>query len=76
MNQPETVILKGRVIDLTCAVKGKAMTGTWNNVAEDHMLAVEDVEAFLIEKGADSRNQARLVGTLNKKDKVFHLDLY
>ncbi len=39
MNQPETVILKGRVIDLTCAVKGKAMTGTWNNVAEDHMLA-------------------------------------
>ncbi len=37
-NDPQTVILKGRVIDLTCAVKGKVAMGSWNNIAEDHMM--------------------------------------
>ncbi len=35
---PQTVILKGRVIDLTCAVKGKVTMGAWNNIAQDHMM--------------------------------------
>ncbi len=35
---PQTVILKGRVIDLTCAVKGKVAMGAWNNIAQDHMM--------------------------------------
>jgi hypothetical protein len=38
-NDPQTVILKGRVVDLTCAVKGKVAMGSWNNIAEDHMMA-------------------------------------
>ncbi len=38
-NDPQTVILKGRVIDLTCAVKGKVAMGAWNNIAQDHMMA-------------------------------------
>ena len=37
-NDPQTVILKGRLIDLTCAVKGKVAMGSWNNIAEDHMM--------------------------------------
>jgi cytochrome b subunit of formate dehydrogenase len=37
--QAETVVLRGRIVDLTCAVNGKIMTGTWNNVAADHMMA-------------------------------------
>jgi hypothetical protein len=37
-SQPQIITLKGRVIDLTCAVKGKVMTDSWNNVAEDHMM--------------------------------------
>jgi len=37
-NEPQTVILKGRVIDLTCAVKGKVAMGAWNNIAQDHMM--------------------------------------
>jgi len=37
-NDPQTVILKGRLIDLTCAVKGQIRTGAWNNIAEDHMM--------------------------------------
>jgi len=37
-SHPPIVTLKGRLIDLTCAVKGKAMTGAWNNIAEDHMM--------------------------------------
>ena len=32
-NDPHTVILKGRIIDLTCAVKGKVAMGAWNNIA-------------------------------------------
>ncbi len=39
VNEPQTVTLKGRVIDLTCAVKGKVAMGAWNNIAEDHMMA-------------------------------------
>jgi len=38
-NDPQTVILKGRVVDLTCAVKGKVAMGAWNNIAQDHMMA-------------------------------------
>ncbi len=38
-NDPQTVILKGRVVDLTCAVKGKVAMGVWNNIAQDHMMA-------------------------------------
>ena len=38
-NEPQAVILKGRVIDLTCAVKGKVAMGAWNNIAQDHMMA-------------------------------------
>ncbi len=38
-NDPQTVTLKGRIIDLTCAVKGKVAMGSWNNIAEDHMMA-------------------------------------
>ena len=38
-NDPQTVILKGRVVDLTCAVKGKVAMGAWNNIALDHMMA-------------------------------------
>ncbi len=38
-NDPQTVILKGRVVDLTCAVKGKVAMGSWNNIAQDHMMA-------------------------------------
>ncbi len=38
-NDPQTVILKGRDIDLTCAVKGKVAMGAWNNIAQDHMMA-------------------------------------
>jgi hypothetical protein len=37
-NDPQTVILKGRVVDLTCAVKGKVAMGAWNNIAQDHMM--------------------------------------
>ena len=37
--QADTVVLRGRIVDLTCAVNGKIMTGTWNNVAADHMMA-------------------------------------
>jgi len=38
-NDPQTVILKGRVVDLTCAVKGKVAMGAWNNIAQDHMMS-------------------------------------
>ncbi len=37
-NDPQTIILKGMLIDLTCAVKGKVAMGSWNNIAEDHMM--------------------------------------
>jgi hypothetical protein len=38
-NQPQTVILKGRIIDLSCGARGKERTGTWNNVGQDHVMA-------------------------------------
>ncbi len=37
-NDPPTVRLKGRVVDLTCAVKGRVAMGAWNNIAQDHMM--------------------------------------
>ncbi len=43
-NDPQTVILKGRLIDLTCAVKGKVAMGAWNNIAEDHMMADGNIQ--------------------------------
>jgi hypothetical protein len=42
--QPEAVVLKGRIVDLTCAVNGKIMTGTWNNVAADHKMADGNIQ--------------------------------
>ncbi len=42
--QPETVVLRGRIVDLTCAVNGKIMTGTWNNIAADHMMADGNIQ--------------------------------
>lgn len=37
MAKPETVTLSGKVIDVTCAVKGRTMMGDWKNVEQDHM---------------------------------------
>jgi hypothetical protein len=42
--QAETVVLRGRIVDLTCAVNGKIMTGTWNNIAADHMMADGNIQ--------------------------------
>ncbi len=42
--EPETVVIRGRIVDLTCAVKGKAMTGAWNNVGQDHMMADGNIQ--------------------------------
>jgi hypothetical protein len=39
MKHPQTVVLKGRIIDLSCGAKGKERTGTWNNVGQDHVMA-------------------------------------
>ena len=39
MKQPQTVVLKGRIIDLSCGAKGKERLGTWNNVGQDHVMA-------------------------------------
>ncbi len=41
---PETVVIRGRVVDLTCAVKGKVMTEAWNNVGQDHMMADGNIQ--------------------------------
>ncbi|MFB3060593.1 MAG: hypothetical protein ACE10C_04405, partial [Candidatus Binatia bacterium] len=35
-SQPQTVTLKGWLLDLTCAVKGQIRTGAWDNIGEDH----------------------------------------
>ncbi|MFQ5878258.1 MAG: hypothetical protein ACE5JH_11340 [Acidobacteriota bacterium] len=38
MKKPEMVTLSGRIMDLTCAAKGHAMMGKWNNALnDDHM---------------------------------------
>jgi len=42
--EPETVVIRGRVVDLTCAVKGKVMTEAWNNVGQDHMMADGNIQ--------------------------------
>ncbi len=39
MSKPEIITVSGKIIDITCAVKGKAMMGTWDNVANDHIMA-------------------------------------
>jgi len=39
MGQPDTVSLKGTLIDLTCAAKGNAMMNSWGNTKQDHMMA-------------------------------------
>ena len=39
MKQPKTVTISGTVIDLTCTVKAKAMSGKWVNTKGDHMMA-------------------------------------
>ncbi len=38
MKQPAMVTISGTVIDLTCTVKAKAMTGKWVNAKDDHMM--------------------------------------
>jgi hypothetical protein len=38
MSTPEVVTVSGTIIDITCAVKGKAMMGTWANTASDHIM--------------------------------------
>ena len=38
MKQPQTVTLKGTLIDLACAAKGQAMMGSWGNTGQDHMM--------------------------------------
>ncbi|MCP4404602.1 MAG: hypothetical protein GY801_45780 [bacterium] len=38
MSAPEIVTVSGKIIDLTCAVKGKAMMGTWENTGSDHVM--------------------------------------
>ena len=38
-NQPQTVTVEGWLLDLTCAVKGQIMTGAWDNIGQDHMMA-------------------------------------
>lgn len=38
MAEPQMVTLKGTVIDLTCASKGKAMANSWMNTEQDHMM--------------------------------------
>jgi hypothetical protein len=38
MSEPEIVTVSGKVIDVTCAAKGKAMMGTWVNVDSDHIM--------------------------------------
>ena len=38
-NQPQTVTVGGWLLDLTCAVKGQIMTGAWDNIGQDHMMA-------------------------------------
>jgi hypothetical protein len=38
MGQPDTVSLKGTLIDLTCAAKGNAMMNSWGNTKQDHMM--------------------------------------
>ncbi len=42
--EPETVVIRGRVVDLTCAVKGKALMEAWNNVGQDHMMADGNIQ--------------------------------
>lgn len=37
MAKPEMTTISGKVIDVTCAVKGRAMMGNWKNVEQDHM---------------------------------------
>lgn len=36
MAQPEMTTVSGKVIDVTCAVKGRTMMGSWMNVEQDH----------------------------------------
>ncbi len=38
MGQPETVNLRGTLIDLSCAAKGNAMMNSWDNTGQDHMM--------------------------------------
>ena len=37
MAEPEIVTVSGKVVDVSCAVKGRAMMGNWGNVEQDHM---------------------------------------
>lgn len=37
MAKPEMVTVSGKLVDVSCAAKGRAMMGTWDNVGQDHM---------------------------------------
>ena len=53
-DQPQTIAVKGWLVDLTCAVKGHIMTGAWNNIGGDHMMAdgnIQELCATLCLKG-------------------------
>ncbi len=43
-HQPQTVTVKGWLLDLTCAVKGQIRTGAWDNIGEDHMMADGNIQ--------------------------------
>ncbi len=44
MGQPETVSLRGTLIDLSCAAKGNAMMNSWDNTGQDHMMPDGNVQ--------------------------------
>ena len=43
-DQPQIITVKGWLVDLTCAVKGHILTGAWNNIGEDHMMADGNIQ--------------------------------
>ncbi len=46
-NQPQTVTVEGWLLDLTCAVKGQIMTGAWDNIGQDHMMADGNIQKIV-----------------------------
>lgn len=44
MNEPKIVTLTGKIIDVTCAVKHKAMTDSWHNAENNKHLSPEGVK--------------------------------
>ena len=46
---PERVMVRGTVIDLSCASTGKALTGSWENTGLDHMMADGTIQKNCLE---------------------------